>query len=273
MFNIWAKSMTVDPQKNVARLKIIHGLHCRPPQARFLPITMSESILNVGPLIKDSSNVTGEAERAELKRQLAEKLHELAGLTDSSPLPHARLQLDIAELLNALERRTEAWEIAREAFVTAMQQESWTDAVEACDVLFQTGQADSVAALGMGIWLAVTFPVDPELTAAMLIHLVEETPDDSDVGALAAIATRYVIDLRASDEAHENLCFLADNLISMVAKRHSNVQDQQVMDRWLDKLGLREPQEFLPRLSREVDAVVAGRWWFDRDELRNRLQE
>jgi hypothetical protein len=59
----------------------------------------------------------------------------------------------------------------------------------------------------------------------------------------------------------------------MVAKRHSNVQDQQAMDRWLDELGLREPGEFLPRLSREVDAVVAGRWWFDRDELRSRLPE
>lgn len=233
---------------------------------------MSESILNVSPLIQNAADGPGEAERTALKRELAELLHQLDASPDAG-LPRARLQLDIAERLNALEKRKEAWDIAREAFVTAMRGESWQDAVEACDVLFQAQQADSMAALGMGIWLSITFPVDPELTAAMLIHLVEETPDDSDVGALAAITTRYVIDLRASDDAHENLCFLADNLISMVAKRHSNVQDQQAMDNWLDELGLREPGEFLPRLAREVDAVVAGRWWFDRDELRSRLPD
>jgi len=234
---------------------------------------MSESILNITPRIQNPADGLSDAERAELKRELAGKLQALDALADSDSLPRARLQLDIAELLNALERNKEAWDIAREAFVVAMQNESWPDAVEACDVLFQAGQEDSMAALGMGIWLSITFPVDPELTAAMLIHLVEETPDDADAGALAAITTRYVIDLRASDEAHENLCFLADNLISMVAKRHSNVQDQAAMDKWLTELGLREPGEFLPRLSREVDAVVAGRWWFDRDELRSRLPE
>jgi hypothetical protein len=233
---------------------------------------MSEQTINITKLPNNQNNGPDEAERAALKRELAELLHKLDASPDSG-LPRARLQLDIAERLNALERGKEAWDIAREAFVTAMRGESWQDAVEACDVLFQTQQADSMAALGMGIWLSITFPVDPELTAAMLIHLVEETPDDSDVGALAAITTRYVIDLRASDEAHENLCFLADNLISMVAKRHSNVQDQAAMDCWLTELGLREPGEFLPRLSREVDAVVAGRWWFDRDELRSRLPE
>lgn len=233
---------------------------------------MSESILNVSPLIQNAADGPSEAERTALKRELAELLHKLDALADAD-LPRARLQLDIAERLNALERRKEAWDIAREAFVTAMQQESWQDAVEACDVLFQSQQADAMAALGMGIWLSITFPVDPELTAAMLIHLVEETPDDSDAGALAAITARYVIDLRASDEAHGNLSFLADSVLAMVAKRHSNVQDQQAMDRWLNEQGLREPQEFLPRLAREVDAVVAGRWWFDRDELRSLLPD
>lgn len=232
---------------------------------------MNHDIPRITPLIQHADDTRSATEQAELKRHLVDKLQQLGALADTSSLRRARLQLDIAELLNALERRKEAWDIAREAFATAMRHESWQDAVEACDVLFNAGQDDSMAALGMGIWLAVTFPVDPELTSAMLIHLVEETPDDSDVGALAAITTRYVVDLRASDEAHENLSFLADNLISMVAKRHGNVQDQQAMDRWLHELGLRDPREFLPRLAREVDAIVGGRWWFDRDELRGRL--
>ncbi|MBU0622164.1 MAG: hypothetical protein KJ795_09970 [Gammaproteobacteria bacterium] len=234
---------------------------------------MSDSIPYRGPLINNPNDGLTTAELGNMKRQLAEKLQALAALGSGDPLQHARLQLDIAELLNALERKKEAWDIAREAFVTAMRHESWADAVEACDVLFQSQQADAMAALGMGIWLAVTFPVDPELTAAMLIHLVEETPDASDTGALAAITTRYVIDLRASDDAHENLSFLADNLISMVAKRHSNVQDQAAMDRWLERLQLREPQVFLPRLSQEVETIVAGKWWFERDELRRRLPD
>jgi hypothetical protein len=234
---------------------------------------MNQKNTGITPLIKHVDDGLSAAEQADLKRHLAEKLQELSTLPDTTTLQRARLQLDIAELLNALKRKKEAWDIALDAFRISMQQESWQDAVEACDVLFQAGQEDSMAVLGMGIWLAVTFPVDPEVTVAMLIHLVEETPDASDAGALAAIAARYVVDLRATDDRHENLCFLVDNLISMVAKRHSNVHDQDAMSRWLDRLELRDPQVFLPRLSRAVDAIVGGKWWFDRDELRSRLPD
>lgn len=232
---------------------------------------MTEKTINITKLVDDPKDGLTEEERSGMKRHLTEKLQALAALTAADPLPRARLQLDIAEILNALERKKEAWNIAREAFVTAMQQESWTDAVEACDVLYQCGQEDSIAVLGMGIWLAVTFPVDPELTVAMLIHVVDETPDDSDGAAVAAITARYVVDLRADEEQHENLCFLVDNLISMVAKRHSNVQDQAAMDKWLKRLELREPQVFLPRLAQVIDAIVGDKWWFDREVLRRRL--
>ncbi|ADE10340.1 hypothetical protein [Sideroxydans lithotrophicus] len=234
---------------------------------------MNENIPGITPLIKHADNGPSAAEQADLKRHLAEKLQQLSALADTTSLQRARLQMDIAELLNALGRKQEAWDIAREAFWISMQMESWQDAVEACDVLFQAGQEDSMAALGMGIWLAVTFPVDPQVTVAMLIHLVEETPDAAEAGPLAAIAARYVVDLRADDDRHESQCFLVDNLISMVAKRHSNVQDQAAMDKWLDRLALRDPQVFLPRLSREVDAIVGGKWWFDRDQLRSRLPD
>lgn len=234
---------------------------------------MTEKSINITQLVKDPKDGLTAEERNGMKRHLAEKLQQLDALSNAEPLPRARLQLDVAEILNALERKKEAWDIAREAFVTAMRQESWKDAVEACDVLYQAGQEDSIAALGMGIWLAVTFPVDPELTVAMLIHVVDETPDDSDGAAVAAITARYVVDLRAHDDQHESLCFLVDNLISMVAKRHSNVQDQAAMDKWLDRLELRDPQVFLPRLAEVVDAMVGGKWWFDREVLRDRLPD
>ena len=234
---------------------------------------MIQNILNISPLIKDAKDGPTAEELAGMKRHLSAKLLELNALASPAHLQRARLQMDIAEILNALSRKKEAWDIAREAFGISMQQESWQDAVEACDVLFQAGQADSMAALGMGIWLAITFPVNPEVTVAMLIHLVEETPDESDADALEAISARYVVDLRADDDNHESQCFLVDNLIAMVAKRNGNVQDQEALDRWLDRLQLRDPQVFLPRLSQVVDAIVGGKWWFDRVVLRSRLPD
>lgn len=211
-----------------------------------------------------------EAEKAEFEQQLREKKFQLELCSGADTLKRARLQLDIAELLVLLERKAEAWNLAREAFDTALKNESWQDAVEACNVLYQTEQAASIPALGMGVWLAVTFPVAPELTYAMLDHVVTETPSHSDGAALAAVTIRYVIDLRADDAKHGDWSVLANNLIARVAERHSNVQDQQTLDAWMDKLGLRDPQVFLPRLSQVVNAIVGDAWWFDRNELRDK---
>jgi len=234
---------------------------------------MQEQTINITQLVNDTDDGLSAEERAGLKKQLVGALQALETSTEDGPLPRARLQLDIAEVLNALGRKKDAWDIAREAFFTCMQQESWTDAVEACDVLFQAQQPDSLAALGMGIWLSVTFPVDSELTVAMLIHIVDETPNDSDGAAVAAITARYVVDLRAADGKHESQSFLVNNLIAMVAQRHSNVRDQAGLDRWLNHLQLRDPQIFLPRLAAVIDAIVGDKWWFDRDALRARLPD
>ncbi|MDP2154647.1 MAG: hypothetical protein Q8J61_01495, partial [Sulfuricella sp.] len=170
-----------------------------------------------------------DAEKTDFEQQLREKNLELERCPGADPLERARLQLDIAELLVLLERKAEAWDLARAAFDTALKNESWQDAVEACNVLYQTEQAASIPALGMGVWLAVTFPVAPELTYAMLDHVITETPGHSDGAALAAVTTRYVIDLRADDAKHEDWSLLANNLIARVAARHSNVQDQQAL--------------------------------------------
>ena len=212
-----------------------------------------------------------EGEEAELERQLGEKRHQWERLSDADTMERARLQLDMAEILIWLDRKEEAWTLARGAFDAALTNKSWQDAVEACNVLYQSDQPGSIPALGMGVWLAVTFPVAPELTYAMLDHVVSETPSHSDGAALAAVATRYVIDLRADDATHENLSLLANNLIARVAARHDNVRDQQALDAWMDRLGLRDPAVFLPRLAQIVNAIVGDAWWFDRDEIRNKL--
>ena len=222
---------------------------------------------NIGE-IKDGLS---ETERVELTKHLADKLQELHNVQNVTPLARARMQLDVAEILVALERKAEAWILAREAFNTALQGNAWQDAVEACNVLYQCEQEESIAALGMGVWLAVSFPVDPELTLAMLLHIVDETPNNSDGAALAAVAARYVIDLRADDDSHASQAFLADNLIARVAERHSNVRDQTALNKWMDRLELRDPQVFLPRLGQVVDVIVGDAWWFDRDELRKKF--
>lgn len=234
---------------------------------------MTDQFINVGSLIKDASDGLTAEERTGLKTQLLEKIQQLGELPDADQLQRARLQLDIAETLNALERKQEAWDIAREAFTLSMQQRSWQDAVEACNVLYRAEQEDSMAALGMGIWLAVTFPIDPELTVAMLVHAIDEMPYDADGAAVAAITGRYVVDLRAEEDKYESQSFLVDQMIGIVAKRHSNVQDQNAMNRWLDRLALRDPQVFLPRMAQVVDAIVGDKWWFDRDVLRDGLPE
>jgi len=225
---------------------------------------MSENISAIKDGLSDS-------ERLALEQHLAEKMLELNSVKNVTPLAFARMQLDIAEILVALERKQEAWALARLAFNAALQHESWQDAVEACNVLYQCEQADSIAVLGMGVWLAVSFPVDPELTLAMLLHIVDETPNNSDGAALAAVTARYVIDLRAEDEHHASQGFLADNLIARVAERHSNVRDQAALNKWMDRLELRDPQVFLPRLSQVVDVIVGESWWFERDELRKKF--
>lgn len=221
----------------------------------------------------DLKNSLTDAERSQFEQQLEEKNIELARCSDADPLARVRLQLDIAEILIWLERKKEAWVLARTAFDTALKNESWQDAVEACNVLYQTEQAESIHALGMGVWLAVTFPVAPELTYAMLDHIVTETPAHADGAALAAVTARYVIDLRADDAEHGDWSLLANDLIARVALRHSKVQNQQSLDAWMIKLGLRDPQVFLPRLGQVVNAIVGDAWWFDRDALRDKLPE
>ena len=117
----------------------------------------------------------------------------------------------------------------------------------------------------------MTFPIQPDTTIAMLQHIVEETPNDSDGAAVAAITAHFIADIRATEDKHHSLTFLTQNIIGQVAKRHSNVSTQAELEAWMDKLHLKEPQEFLPRLATVIDVLVQDDWWFDRDELRKKL--
>jgi hypothetical protein len=206
-----------------------------------------------------------------LEVRLAELRQQRAEVQDQNSSACADLLLEESRLLIRLEKMSEAWDAARAALDICLGQENWLGAVEACEVLYAADQPDSLAALGQGIWLAVTFPIDPELTVAMLEHVVEETPDDSDGAAVAAITAHYVADLRAEGRRREDLVFYTNNLLGTVARRHSQVQSQEAYDFWVRKLELHDPQLFLPRLRNVVDVLVQDEWWFDRDALRDRL--
>ncbi|MEJ2360860.1 MAG: hypothetical protein P8Z75_05445 [Gammaproteobacteria bacterium] len=205
---------------------------------------------------------------------LAQHQTELAELPDdASELDRTRLKLEIASDLLALEQKEQAWHQARACLPVFLDAQAWQQAVETCDVLYQCEQDDSVLALAHGVWLAVTFPVAPETTVAMLQHIVDETPPDSDGAAVAAISAHYIADLRASEDKRDSLMFLTTQIIAQVAKRHSQVNDQDMLEFWMERLELKEPAVFLPRLAKVLDIIVGERWWFDRDQLRQMIPD
>ncbi len=217
-------------------------------------------------------NETPAPNNAELAAQAAallERVRELAPTHD--PMERGRLLLAAAHNFLQIEAGVEAWKYAREAFDLFMTQEHWEGAVDCCNVMYLTEQPDSLPALGQGAWLAVTYPINPELSVVILEHIIDDTPDNSDGAAVAAAAAHYLAELRAGDQARDNLVFFTGQLLAKVARRHSKATDQARFDAWVNKLELNDPALFLPRLRNVIDVMVQDHWWFDRDALRARL--
>ncbi|NOQ70052.1 MAG: hypothetical protein GQ573_08090 [Gammaproteobacteria bacterium] len=193
---------------------------------------------------------------------------------NAEPVDRARLQLDVAEALIGLGRADESWEKARSALDTFIELEQWQDAVESCDVLYQSAQPASLVALAHGVWLSVTYPVDPQLTVNMLGYVVDETPATADGAAVAATTAHYIADVRAVDDQHKSLTFLTKQMLANVAKGHSEVEGQEALTAWMERLELLDPDVFLPRLSLVLGAIVpVDEWWFDRDALREKIPQ
>ena len=148
---------------------------------------------------------------------------------------------------------------------------NFAEAIEAARIMFQSGETDALVALGHGVWLAVTFPVDPELSVALLQDIIEETPDDSDGAAVAAAVAAYVVELRSEGKEHESLSFFTNQMLGAVARRHSGIEDQEAFDRWIERLELHDPARFLPRLRNVVDVLVQDNWWIDREAIQASL--
>jgi hypothetical protein len=207
-----------------------------------------------------------------LQLKLDEKREALRALSeDATPDKRFELELESAYIMLDLDRRQEAWEIGKAVLDQALHESLWLRAVEACDILYQSEQTDAVKALAHGIWLGVTFPIDPELSVAMLQHLIDETPDNSDGAAVAAVTACYVVDIRAHGAQREELKFFTNQLLGQVARRHSQVEEQDIFDFWVERMELDDPGKFLPRLAKVLEVIVDGDWWFDRDDLRGKI--
>ncbi len=208
----------------------------------------------------------------EIQQALAQARKRLKSTPDDgSPVERARALLDVAEPQLGLGQGRDAWMHAREAFSVFVDYEQWQDAAEAADILYQCEQPDSIAALGQGIWLAVTYPVKPHTTVTLLNYVIDETPDDSDGAAVAAMAAHYIADLRGEGEEKTSLSFLTTQMIARVAKRHRGIEDQETLNLWIEMLQLNDVPELFKRLATVVDVLVGDKWWFDREALRARL--
>lgn len=210
--------------------------------------------------------------RAAIEQQLAEYEAHLAAMPANAPVvERARVVLDMAEALLGLERKAEAWQAVLPLIDPLVAADAWQEAVEACDILYQTEQEDSIIALGHGVWLGVTYPIKAQTTVTMLSHVIDETPPDSDGAAVAAMVAHYIAGLRTEGKERESLTFLTTQLIAKVAKRHRNIEDQATLNTWINMYELNDIEKLFPRLALIVDAIVGKQWWFDRDELRARL--
>ncbi|MDH5544433.1 MAG: hypothetical protein OEZ43_02505 [Gammaproteobacteria bacterium] len=209
-------------------------------------------------------------QRLEMEAKLKDVNNRIESLgEDGTPLDKALLTLEKAHVLLALGKKKDIWPDGRAAFDVLVENNHWQQAAEICDVMYQSEQEEPIKALIHGIWLAVSFPVHPEVSISLLEHFVDETPPTADGAAVAAATAHYLVGLRASDEEFENLNFLSTSLLSHVARGHSQVDTQDVMDFWMEKLELKDPSIFLPRLSKVINALVPGdEWWYDRDKLR-----
>ncbi len=210
------------------------------------------------------------ANEDQLKARLDYFEKQIQAQTDDTPAEEQiKNLLEIGRIQVERYQGSDAWEKAFSAFDIARDNELWELAVESCDVMFLSEGPDALKALGHALWLGITFPINPELTVAMLQHLIEESPKEADTRAIAATTAHYITSMRCG--ADDDLTFFASQMMASVADEHSNVTDQSTFDLWRKTLQLDKPEVFLKKLSGAVDQLVADDWWIDRDKIKAKL--
>lgn len=222
--------------------------------------------------IEDNPVLEVSAQEQSLQQDLDQHMQHFRALAeDVDELDKARLMLDIAECHLGLEQQKLAHEWAQPCFQIFIQHQHWQLAVETCEIIYHCNQQDSLIALGNGIWLAVTFPIDANISVQMLHHIVDETPDDSDGAAVAAMLAHYLAETRSSEKEHKNLTFVTNQIIAQVAKRHRGIEDANTIQTWIKMYELDDIHKLLPKMALILDTIVGENWWYDRDVIRRQL--
>ncbi len=222
--------------------------------------------------VEDNPVLEVSSQEHSLQQSLDEHMQHYRALReDCDELERARLMLDIAECHLGLDEQQQAHDWAEQSFAAFIEHSAWQEAVDACDIIYNANQSDALIALGNGLWLAVTFPIDANTSVQMLHHIVDETPDESDGAAVAAMLAHYLAEIRSSDKEHKNLTFLTNEIIAQVAKRHRGINDAKTIQTWIKMYELDDINKLLPRMATILDTIVGNNWWYDRDQIRSRL--
>lgn len=212
------------------------------------------------------------AQETTLEQELTEHLQHYNELSDQcDPLEKAKLELDMAECYLGLDQKQEAHQFAHSSLNIFKEHKQWNSVIDACDIIYNCEDKDAIIALGNGIWLAMTFPVDPNITVNLLHHIIDETPDDSDGAAVAAMLAHYIAETRSEEQERANLTFLTTQIIGKVAERHRGIKDQATLNTWIEMYELNDFDKLLEKLAIILDAITANQWWYDKDEIRAEL--
>jgi hypothetical protein len=215
------------------------------------------------------SALMDDASYTDRQQRLDALLNAVDNTTDA--LERAVLNLEAAALQLDFDEKTNAADRLRGLVGLFIEHEQFERAAMACRYRYLCDQEDAVSAIGQAAWLAITYPVDPNLTISILDHIIDETPDESDGAAVAAATAHYVVDLRAPADEKAHLHHVTGSMLARVAKRHSHIEDQQHFDLWARTLELDEPEKFLVRMRNVIDVMVQQDWLFDREQLRDAL--
>ena len=214
----------------------------------------------------DALGSTAGERAADLRHQLAMAYIDLSrGQTDHQT-DRSRTSLGQPAPLQSAPAQS-AWNHARQAFDVFLGYRNWEQAALVCDTLFRCGVDDSLIALGHGLWLSITFPVDVSLTISQLQHVIDETPESSDGAAVAAAVAAYVNEIRGNEHQDPDIDLAVGQMLNDVARRHAQVDTQEAFNQWFERLELNDPGKFLVRMRNIIDVLVQDNWWFDRNEL------
>ena len=216
----------------------------------------------------DSEDVYANEEQ--LKARLEYFEGQLLEQNNTSPVDE-RIQtlIEIGRIQVERYKGSDAWKKSSEAFNLAHEAELWELAVEACDVMYLSEGPESLKALAHAIWLGVVFPINPEITVAMIQHLIDESPEEADTRAVAAAVAHYITSARCGED--DDLTFFALQMLTSVADKHSHISDQSSFDLWRKTLELDKPEVFLKKLSGALDVLTANEWWVDQDKIRAQI--